>query len=222
MIDITREIDAVQRKTGDGSTAAGLGRFVRLERDYEAPIEDVWDALTNPARIGRWFLPISGDYRLGGHYQFEGNAGGQILECDRPNRLKVSWAYGENLSAADISEVEIRLAAAGDSTTRFVLEHTAIVPEDRWTQFGPGAVGVGWEGGLLGLELHLGGGSVGDPIAWQVSEEGRTFNTRASEAWGEANVASGADPAIAAEGVTNTTAFYTFDPSAMPEKDGES
>jgi uncharacterized protein YndB with AHSA1/START domain len=60
MIDITRAIEAVHRVTGDGSTAAGAGRFVRLERDYDAPIDDVWDALTNPERIGRWFLPISG------------------------------------------------------------------------------------------------------------------------------------------------------------------
>ena len=222
MIDVTHEIDAVQRETGDRSLAAGAGRFVRLERDYDASIDDVWDALTNPARIGRWFLPISGDYRLGGRYQFEGNAGGEILECDRPHRLKVSWAYGENLSAADISEVEIRLAAVDAGTTRFVLEHTAIVPEDRWAQFGPGAVGVGWEGGLLGLELHLRGGSVGDPIAWQLSDEGRSFNTRASEAWGAANVASGADPALAAEGVANTTSFYTFDPNTISEDDGGS
>ena len=75
MIDIIREIEAVQREVGAGRIAAGDGRAVRLQRDYDAPIEDVWDALTNPERIGRWFLPISGDYRLGGRYQFEGNAG---------------------------------------------------------------------------------------------------------------------------------------------------
>ena len=68
-----------------------------------------------------------------------------------------------------------------------MLEHTAIVPEDRWGEYGPGAVGVGWDGGLLGLTLHLEGGSVGDPMAWQVSEEGRDFFKRSSAAWGEAN-----------------------------------
>jgi len=92
MIDIVREIEAVERAVGDG---AGDGSHsVRLRRDYEAPIDDVWDALTNPDRIGRWFLPISSDYRLGGTYQFEGNAGGRILDCDRPNRLHVTWEYG--------------------------------------------------------------------------------------------------------------------------------
>ena len=89
------------------------------------------------------------------------------------------------------------------------------MPDDRWAEFGPGAVGVGWDMGLLGLALHLRGGSVGDPMAWQMSAEGRAFATRSSEAWGEANQAAGADPAMAAQGVANTTAFYAPDPGAV-------
>jgi uncharacterized protein YndB with AHSA1/START domain len=214
MIDIVREIEATQREVGEGRIAAGVGRAVRLRRDYDAPIEDVWDALTDPERIGRWFLPVSGEYRIGGRYQFEGNAGGEIVACERPHRLKVTWVYGEVTSDADVSEVEVRLSTVSAEKTRFELEHTAIVPEDRWDEYGPGAVGVGWEGGLLGLTLHLRGGSVGDPIAWQVSAEGRDFLTQSSDAWGEANKASGADPAAVARAVANTTAFYAPDPDA--------
>jgi uncharacterized protein YndB with AHSA1/START domain len=216
MIDIVREMEAVHREVEDRQLPAGVGRVVRLRREYDAPIEDVWDALTNPERIGRWFLPISGDYRLGGRYQFEGNAGGEIVACERPNRLKVTWVYGEVTSDADISEVEVRLASVDDGATRLELEHAAVVPEDRWAEYGPGAVGVGWEQGLLGLTLHLTGGSVGDPIAWQESAEGRDFATRSSEAWGEANRAAGADPAAAARAVANTTAFYAPDPGSAP------
>jgi uncharacterized protein YndB with AHSA1/START domain len=214
MIDIVREIEAVQREVGPGQLAAGEGRAVRLRRTYDAHIDDVWDALTNPERIGRWFLPISGDYRLGGKYQFDGNAGGEILECDRPNRLKVTWVYGEVSSPADISEVELRLTTAEGEATTLELEHTAIVPDEFWNVYGPGAVGVGWEGGLLGLSLHLSGGSGGDPIAWQLSDEGRAFNTRSSEAWGAAFEAAGADPAEVASMVANTTQFYAPDPKA--------
>jgi hypothetical protein len=83
-------------------------------------------------------------------------------------------------------------------------------------EFGPGAVGVGWDGGLLGLTLHLRGGSIDDPVAWQMSAEGREFATRCSEAWGEANRAAGADPAVATRGVANTTAFYAPDPETVP------
>lgn len=213
MIDIDREIKAVKREVGEGSVPAGVGHSVLLRREYDAPIDDVWDALTNPERIGRWFLPISGDYRLGGHYQFEGNAGGEIVACERPHRLKATWVYGETTDDVVASEVELRLSTVEGGATQLELEHTAVVPDDMWEQFGPGAVGVGWEGGLLGLSLHLRGGSgVGDPIAWQLSDEGREFSRRGSEAWGDANRAAGADPEIAASGVANTTAFYAPDP----------
>jgi uncharacterized protein YndB with AHSA1/START domain len=212
MIDIVREIEAVHREVGEGRVPAGVGRAVRLRRDYDAPIDDVWDALTNPERIGRWFLPLSGEYRVGGRYQFEGNAGGEIVACERPHRLKVTWVYGEVTSHADVSEVEVRLSAVDGGATRFELEHTAIVPEDRWAEYGPGAVGVGWDGGLLGLSLHLRGGSMGDPEAWQLSAEGRDFASRSSQAWGEANLAAGADPAVAARAAANTLAFYAPDP----------
>jgi uncharacterized protein YndB with AHSA1/START domain len=205
MIDIVREIEAVQREVGGGQT--GDPRVVRLRRTYEAPIEDVWDALTNPERISRWFLPISGDYRIGGRFQFEGNAGGEILACERPNRLQVSWGD-------ESSKVDLRLAPAGADSTILELEHTAVVPDEMWAQFGPGAVGVGWEGGLMGLSLHLHGGSIADPMAWQVSDEGRAYYGRSSEAWGAANIAAGADPEAAATAVVNTTAFYAPDADA--------
>ena len=214
MIDIVREVGAMRREVGPGTIAAGEGRAIRLRRDYAAPIEDVWDALTSPERIGRWFLRISGDYRLGGRYQLEGNAGGEILACEKPNRLKVTWVYGEAASETDISELEVRLTPAGDEATVVELVHTAIVPDEMWDQYGPGAVGIGWDQAALGLSLHLRGESIGDAMAWQSSEEGREFSTRSSEAWGEANRASGADPAAVARGIANATAFYAPDSNA--------
>jgi len=215
MIDIVEQIESIHRETGPGHLPAGEGRTVRLARDYDAPIEEVWDALTDPARIGRWFLPIRGDFRIGGHYQFEGNAGGDIVACERPNRLKATWVYGEMSDPAAASEVEVRLSAVDEATTRVELVHVAIVPDEMWEQFGPGAVGVGWEGGFLGLALHLRGGEpLADPVAWQLSAEGREFSTRASVAWGAANRAAGADPEAAERAVVNTTAFYAPDPAA--------
>ena len=213
MIDVIRQIEAVERETGTGRLGSSDGHLIRLRRTYGAEIDDVWDALTNPERIGRWFLPVSGDYRIGGRYQFQGNAGGEILDCERPNRLRVTWVFGPQ-GEAPPSEVQIRLSAAGPESTILELEHTAVVPDEMWNEYGPGAVGVGWEGGLLGLELHLTGGSVDDPIAWQLSDEGRDFNTRSSIAWGEASRAAGADEASVARTVANTTAFYTVDPAA--------
>ena len=215
MIDIIREIEAVRRSTGDRETRAGRGKAVVLERDFDAAIDEVWDAVTSPERISRWFLPISGDYRVGGRYQLEGNAGGEIVACERPSRFKVTWFFGAPEAPEDVSEVEVRLASVAGDRTRLQLEHVADVPEGRWPEYGPGAVGVGWDGALLGLGLHLRGGSVGDPNAWMVSDEGREFFTRSSEAWGEANRAAGADPEAVAKAVANTTAFYAPEPEAI-------
>ena len=192
MIDIVREIDAVQRAVGSGRIAAGEGRTVRLERTYDAPIEDVWDALTDAERISRWFLPISGDYTPRRPIP----AGGQRRRRDprrasRPQRFRVTWVYGEVTSPEQVSELEVRLTAAGTESTTLVLEHTAIVPDEMWAQFGPGAVGVGWDGGLLGLALHLRGEIRRRSSAWQLSEEGREFYALSSAAWGAANVAAG-------------------------------
>lgn len=216
MIDIVREVEAVQREVGDGRIAAGEGRQVRLRRTYDSPIDDVWDALTDPDRIGRWFLPLSGDYRVGGRYQFEGNAGGEIVACERPNRLLVTWVYGDGGNPADVSEVEVRLTPAGAEATTLELVHTAVVAPEMWEQYGPGAVGVGWDGGLLGLSLHLRGGEIApeERAAWPFSDEGREFYRRSSAAWGEANRAYGADDKTVAHTVANTTAFYTTDPGA--------
>ena len=39
-----------------------------IRRTYDAAPEDVWDALTDPDRIVRWFLPVTGDLRPGGRF----------------------------------------------------------------------------------------------------------------------------------------------------------
>jgi hypothetical protein len=52
-------------------------------------------------------------------------------------------------------------------------------------------------------------------VAWQLSDEGRAFLTKSSEAWGEAHRASGADEETVATGVANTTSFYAPDPEAV-------
>jgi uncharacterized protein YndB with AHSA1/START domain len=209
MIDIVQHIEATTREVGRATTPAGEARVIRLRRDYAAAMDDVWDALTDPDRIGRWFLPISGDLRLGGSFQFEGNAGGRILECDRPNGLHVTWAYG----AGDASDIQLRLTPVDDEHTTFELEHTAVVPDEMWEQFGPGAVGVGWDGGFLGLALHLATGrTVDDPLGWALTDEGREFHERSSQAWGAASLADGVDADDVARMVANTTAFYTTPP----------
>lgn len=102
----------------------------------------------------------------------------------------------------------MRLSPGEDGQTVFELEHSAAVDPQMWGQFGPGAVGVGWDLGLLGLSLHLQGGQIEDPAAWEASAEAREFSTLSSEAWGKAFLASGASSDEVASAVENTTNFY--------------
>jgi uncharacterized protein YndB with AHSA1/START domain len=218
MIDIVDELNAVHRETGHRRIPAGEGQTVALRRTYDAPIEDVWDAITNPDRINRWFLPVTGDLRLGGTYQLKGNAGGEILRCEPPQLLKVTWVYGDNPSEADVGEVEARLAPVNGRTV-LELEHAAVVDPKFSAEFGPGAVGVGWDLTLLGLGLHLRDESLDDPEAWAQSPAGREFAARSSTAWGAALEAAGASSAEVATAVQNTTRFYAPDPDATQDGD---
>jgi uncharacterized protein YndB with AHSA1/START domain len=176
-------------------------------------VQDVWDALTDPERIPRWFLPIEGDLRVGGRYQLKGNAGGAIEACDPPRSFSTTWEYNDA-----VSWLTVTLEAKDTGGTRFVLEHFALADDERaqefWDQYGPGAVGVGWDGAVLGLTLYLQTREPNtDAEAWSMSEEGKRFSALSSEAWGEAAVSWGADPEWARGAVARTTAFYTGVPA---------
>jgi uncharacterized protein YndB with AHSA1/START domain len=217
MSDITADLRAVDRQTGARTTPAGEGHTVVLRRRYAAAVEDVWEAITDPQRVGRWFLPVSGDFRLGGSYQLEGNAGGTILRCERPHLLRLSWVMGEAPAEDGASEVEVRLVAVAPGETELVLDHAAVVPAEMWDEYGPGAVGVGWDLTLLGLAMYLRGEAIADHDTWEASPEARGFSAASSAAWGEAWRAAGAPDEAVARAVRNTTAFYAPDPDAAGE-----
>jgi uncharacterized protein YndB with AHSA1/START domain len=179
---------------------------VSVGRAYDTTIEDLWDACTNLERIPRWFLPIDGELRAGGHFQLKGNAGGTIERCDPPRSFRATWEYG-----GKTSWIEVTLTAQADTRTWLELAHIAPDDPEHWEQYGPGAVGVGWDLALLGLGRHLDTGEPQDPgraMTWAGSEDGRRFIAASSDGWCEASVAGGADPANARAAADRTTAFY--------------
>src|SRR6267142_1450183 len=103
MIDVSHQINSVSRQVGSRVLSAGEARSVTITRTYDGPVEDVWDACTNPQRIPRWFLPISGELRLGGRYQLEGNAGGTVERCDPPHSFAATWEFG-----GEVTWIELR------------------------------------------------------------------------------------------------------------------
>lgn len=206
-IDVLRYIGAVTREIRSREQDGRPARVLVATCAYDTTIADTWDAITNPERIPRWFLPISGDLRLGGRYQLHGNAGGQITGCQPPRRLALTWEMGGQVSWVNVSLTEL-----SDGGTRLQLEHIAHVPDDLWNHYGPGAVGVGWDLIIMGLGKHLSTGAAMDPkagAAWPATEEGKVFVGRSSDAWGQASIAAGTDEANARAAAGRTTAFYT-------------
>ncbi len=206
MIDVTHRISAVARTVGTRTLAAGEARVVTVARSYPDPVEEVWNACTAAERITRWLMPVSGELRLGGRYQLQGNAGGVVESCDPPRSFTATWEYG-----GEVSWIELHLTPEGNGT-RFTLEHIAHVDDARWAEFGPGAVGVGWDSMLLGLTMHLESDTSITPaeaMEWLVSPEGVRFVTESSAAWCAAAIAAGDEPEAAEAAAKRTTAAYT-------------
>ena len=207
LLDVESHLDAVERSVvyldRDGQAASE----VVLSRSYTTTVDDLWDALTNGDRIPRWFLPISGELQLGGHFQFEGNAGGTITACERLSYLEVTWEFGSH-----VSWVVARVSHDEASRVRLTLVHSAHLSE-QWDEYGAGATGVGWEMGLLGLALHIEQPEEPklDAATFHTTPHGKALLTGSSEAWGEASIAGGTDAEAARAAARRTTGFYTGD-----------
>lgn len=206
---MTNPLAALGLTTRSVSTIDLDGRQARkvvLSRTFGTDRDDLWHALTDPERLPRWFLPVSGELKVGGSYQFEGNAGGTVEACDPPRSLRVTWMMGDQPSWLTLT---LEPDAAG---TRLELEHLGHVAEEFWTRYGPGATGLGWDLAVHGLGLHLASGEPNDPAvfaAWTVSPEGIEFVETAASAWRQADVAGGAGPDEATGRAARTAAFYT-------------
>ena len=209
--DIESHLAAVERSVSSLERDGQPVRAVTLSRSYATTVEDLWDAVTNGERIPDWFMPISGKLEPGGRYQLEGNAGGLITTCERLSHFALTWEFGE-----DVSWVDVRVSDERVGRARLSLTHTAHLSE-HWGIYGPGAVGVGWELGLMGLAIHLTQPNAPKPdeAAFATSPEGKAFITGSSERWGQAAVVAGTDSDAAGAAARRTTAFYTGE-SAQP------
>ncbi len=204
-LDVPCHLSAVERAVSSLERDGQSARTITLRRNFSVALEDLWDAMTNGARIPSWFLPITGELTLGGRYQLEGNAGGAITACEPPSRYAVTWEF-----AGDTSWVEVRCAEDDEAGARLELRHT-MLHSPHWDEYGPGATGVGWELGLLGLALHLTEPHAPKPdeAIFAASPQGKALIKGSAKAWGEAGIAAGEDPDAAHAAAGRTAAFYT-------------
>ena len=203
--DVQAHLSAVERSVSSLERDGRPAHAATLSRTYETTLDNLWDAVANDERILRWFLPISGNLEPGGRFQLEGNAGGTIIACEPLSHIALTWEFG-----GDVSWVDVRFSSEGPSSACLTLVHTSL-HSNHWDQYGPGASGVGWELGLMGLAFHIADPTAPKPdeVAFAASPDGKAFMTGSSEAWGQVAVAAGTDPEAAREAAMRTTGFYT-------------
>ncbi len=112
------------RVLGSLRTEDGRG-VVRMEDRFHTDPEDLWSALTDPARLARWYGEVDGELRTGGELRVRVFASGwegmsRIEMCEPPRRFVV---VGKDADEADGSEIDVTLTPDG--------EHTVLVVEQR-------------------------------------------------------------------------------------------
>ena len=192
MIDVTQQIDAVDGRSVPERSRPARSRAVTISRATRRRSRICGMPAPSRARI----RPVvsSGLRRTasGREVPDRGQRPRNHRGCDPPNSFTATWEFGD-----EVTWIEVTIEDVGDGRAQLQLEHFGHTDEDRWTEFGPGAVGVGWDGALIGMTLHLasdgapGGRRGGDGVA--DVRRGRRFMIESSERWYQANVDAGAN-----------------------------
>jgi uncharacterized protein YndB with AHSA1/START domain len=148
--------------------AVGRG-VVRIEDRYDTDIDDLWEAITDPARLRRWYGVVEGDLRLGGEFRLSGDteSTGRIDACEPPQLVRAiiretdeSYQKGQGVPPFD-EAVAASLTADGNQTT-LVIEVKGI-PFDKIAFYG-----VGWQIHAENLATYLAGREPADTGArWE-------------------------------------------------------
>jgi uncharacterized protein YndB with AHSA1/START domain len=158
--------DAVlPRILGSLGSADGTG-IVRIEDRYDTDIDDLWEALTDPARLARWYAEVEGDVRPGGQFRTyiaasDIEAVGRVEACEPPRRLRLtsketdeSFRRGQGVPPFDAT-IEATLTADGDQTI-LVIE-VGGMPLDKIAFYG-----AGWQIHAENLAGYLAGQDAAD------------------------------------------------------------
>lgn len=129
-------------------------RQLRIERIFDAPREDVWRAMTDPALVAQWWgrgnrLVIERmDVEPGGHWRYVEHAAdgvhgfeGRYGEVTPPSRLVYTFEW-DGMPAHVVLDTTT-LEDLGDGRTRVVTVSLFLTNEDR-----DGMLQSGMEGGL--------------------------------------------------------------------------
>lgn len=129
----------------------GSEGIIQMRARYEADIEELWSALTEPQRLAQWYGSFTGNLRLGGEFKavipssgWDGR--GRVDICEPPLRVSVTMWEEETPK----QPLEAKLVADGDHTV-LELEKRGVSSDLLW------AYGCGWQAHLEDLAAHLAG-----------------------------------------------------------------
>jgi uncharacterized protein YndB with AHSA1/START domain len=122
---MTSDANTEPRILGTLRTENGKG-VVRMEVRFDAEINDVWSALTEPEHLAHWLGTVDGDLRVGGEFHrffmSSGSEGsGRVDACEPPRRFVVTLDPGTE----GVQVVDVRLTVDGDQTV-FTLEESGM------------------------------------------------------------------------------------------------
>lgn len=203
--DLASHLGAMTRTVEDLEREGQPAKAVVASRLFDTDAADLWDAITSLERIKRWFSPVTGDLRLGGRFNVENNASGTITACEPHRHIAGTWEF-----AGAVSWIELNFTPEGNGT-RLELRHIAPINQ-HWDNYGPGAVGVGWELGFLGLATHLerpADDVRAEGTGWETSDEYKGLVRASSDGWGQAAIGAGENREHALAAAEATRQFYS-------------
>ncbi len=138
----------------------GVG-VVRIVDRYDTTVDDLWSAITEPARLARWYGQVEGDLRPSGAFHLylgsdDWDGTGRVEACEPPRRLRIttresdeSWRRGQGVPPFD-EAIEGTLTADGGLTV-LVIEVKGMPLHVL------AAYGAGWQIHAENLADYLGG-----------------------------------------------------------------
>ena len=134
-------------------------KIVVIERTFEAPIEEVWEALTNKDQMKQWYFEVS-DFKaeVGFEFQFSAASEGKtylhkckVVEANPITKISYTWSYDGYVGQ---SLVTFELFSEGKNKTRLKLTHSDLdtFPKE-YAEFSQENFNEGWKT-ILGQSLR--------------------------------------------------------------------
>lgn len=133
-------------------------KIIVIERTYDAPIEKVWEAITDKDQMKQWYFEVS-DFKaeVGFEFQFMGENDGKkylhkctVVEVQPITKIAYTWSYEDYVGQ---SLVTFELFSEDESKTRLKVTHSGTDSFLSHPDFAKADFNEGWKS-ILGQSLR--------------------------------------------------------------------